>query len=150
MASSVVQTVKNPPVNVGDPGSTPGSRRSPGEGKATHSSILVWRISGTKEPDRLQFTGLQLEASERPSIVLCLLLVMMPSCRIMNFSLFVPLAMFNWQSPVGTLCCLEFLGCDFSRSSSGDCPASEWILSALCASSARLSVEFSSDSSARS
>ena len=117
---------------------------------ATHSSILVWRISGTKEPDRLQFTGLQLEASERPSIVLCLLLVMMPSCRIMNFSLFVPLAMFNWQSPVGTLCCLEFLGCDFSRSSSGDCPASEWILSALCASSARLSVEFSSDSSARS
>ena len=70
---------------------------------ATHSSILVWRISGTKEPDRLQFTGLQSEASERPSIVLCLLLVMMPSCRVMNFSLFVPLAMFNWQSPVGTL-----------------------------------------------
>ena len=34
--------------NAGDHGSIPGSRRSPGEslekGKATHSSILAWRI----------------------------------------------------------------------------------------------------------
>ena len=28
----VTQTVKNPPANTGDPGSTPGSGRSPGEG----------------------------------------------------------------------------------------------------------------------
>ena len=26
---------------------------------ATHSSILVWRIPWTEEPDRLQFTGSQ-------------------------------------------------------------------------------------------
>jgi len=41
--------VKNSPANVGDTrdmGLIPGLRRSPGEGKerATHSSILAWRI----------------------------------------------------------------------------------------------------------
>ena len=29
------------------------------EGTATHSSILAWRSQWTKEPDRLQSTGLQ-------------------------------------------------------------------------------------------
>jgi len=29
------------------------------EGMATHSSILVWRIPRTEEPDRLQTMGLQ-------------------------------------------------------------------------------------------
>ena len=29
------------------------------EGKATHSSILAWRISWTEEPGGLQSTGLQ-------------------------------------------------------------------------------------------
>ena len=33
--------------NVGDLGSIPGSGRSPGEGCATHSSILAWRIPGS-------------------------------------------------------------------------------------------------------
>ena len=36
--------VKNLPVNVADMGSVPGLGRSPGEGNATHSRILVWRI----------------------------------------------------------------------------------------------------------
>ena len=39
--------VKNPPANtrdVRDAGLIPGSGRSPGEGMATHSSILAWRI----------------------------------------------------------------------------------------------------------
>ena len=36
--------VKNPPASAGDLGSIPGSGRSPGEGKATHSSILAWEI----------------------------------------------------------------------------------------------------------
>ena len=36
--------VKNPPANAGDLGSIPGLGRSPGEGMATHSSILAWRI----------------------------------------------------------------------------------------------------------
>ena len=34
--------------NVGDLGSIPGLGRSTGEGKATHSSILAWRIPWTK------------------------------------------------------------------------------------------------------
>ena len=33
--------------SVGDLGSTPGLGRSPGEGKAAHSSILAWRIPWT-------------------------------------------------------------------------------------------------------
>ena len=37
--------MKNPPVNAGDPGSTPGLRRSPGAGNAAHSSTLAWEIS---------------------------------------------------------------------------------------------------------
>ena len=45
--------------NAGDPGLLPGSGRSPGEGKATHSSILAWRISWTEEPGELQSMGSQ-------------------------------------------------------------------------------------------
>ena len=38
--------------NAGDLGSIPGLGRSPGEGKATNSSILAWRIPwGCKELD---------------------------------------------------------------------------------------------------
>ena len=40
--------------NAGDQGSIPGSGRSPGEGMATHSSILAWRIPWTEEPGGLQ------------------------------------------------------------------------------------------------
>ena len=39
----------------GDPGSIPGSRRSPGEGNGTRSSILAWRIPWTEEPGGLQY-----------------------------------------------------------------------------------------------
>ena len=35
------------------------SGRSSGEGNASHSSILAWRISWTEEPVRLQSVGLQ-------------------------------------------------------------------------------------------
>ena len=45
--------------NAGDPGSIPGSGRSPGEGKGKHSSILTWKIPWTEEPSGLQFMGLQ-------------------------------------------------------------------------------------------
>ena len=40
--------------NAGDLGSTPGLGRSPGEGNATHSSILAWKIPWTAEPGGLQ------------------------------------------------------------------------------------------------
>ena len=49
----VAQTVKNSPANAGDirdTGSIPGSGGSPGEGMATHSSILAQRIPWTEEP----------------------------------------------------------------------------------------------------
>ena len=42
----------------------PGLRRSPGEGMATHSSILAWRIPWTEEPGGLQFMGSQRETTE--------------------------------------------------------------------------------------
>ena len=45
--------------NAGDLGSTPGLGRSPGEGNATHSGLLTWRIPGTEEPGKLQSMGLQ-------------------------------------------------------------------------------------------
>ena len=41
--------------NAGDPGSIPGSGRSPGKGMATHSRILAWE----EEPGRLQSMGSQ-------------------------------------------------------------------------------------------
>ena len=45
--------------NAGDLGSIPGLGRLPGEGMATHSSILGWRIPWTEEPGTLQSMGLQ-------------------------------------------------------------------------------------------
>ena len=45
--------------NVGDPDSIPGSGRSPGEGNATHASILAWEIPWTEKPGRLQSIGSQ-------------------------------------------------------------------------------------------
>ena len=52
--------VKSLPANAGDPrdsGSVPGSGRSSGEGTATHSSILSWRIPWTEEPSGLHPCG---------------------------------------------------------------------------------------------
>ena len=52
--------VTNPPANAGGRSSVPGLGRSlgwedpPKEVMATHSSILVWRISWAEEPGRLQ------------------------------------------------------------------------------------------------
>ena len=37
----------------------PWVRRSPGEGNATHSSILAWKIPRTEEPEGLQSMGSQ-------------------------------------------------------------------------------------------
>ena len=47
--------------NTGDPGSIPGSGKSPGEKKrmATNSGILAWGILWTEEPEELQFMVLQ-------------------------------------------------------------------------------------------
>ena len=54
--------VKNPPANAGDikdTGLIPGLGRHPGGGRATHSSILAWRIPWTEEPGGLQSTESQ-------------------------------------------------------------------------------------------
>ena len=45
--------------NVGDLGSIPGSRRSPGEGNGNPLQILAWEIPWTEEPGGLQSTGSQ-------------------------------------------------------------------------------------------
>ena len=47
---------KNLPANAGDPGSIPGSGRSPGEG---NGNLLAWRILRTEKPGGLQSMGLQ-------------------------------------------------------------------------------------------
>ena len=60
LAFLVGQMVKNPPANSGEAGGTGlilGLGRSPGEGIATHSSILAWRIPWTEEPGGLQSLG---------------------------------------------------------------------------------------------
>ena len=61
-ASQVALVVKNLPARAGDlrdAGSVPGWGRFPGEGMATHSSVLAWRIPWTEEPGRLQSIGSQ-------------------------------------------------------------------------------------------
>ena len=45
--------------NAGFPGLIPGLGRSSGEGKATHSSTLAWKIPWLEEHGRLQSMGLQ-------------------------------------------------------------------------------------------
>ena len=45
--------------NAGAEGLILGLGRSPGEGMATHSSILAWRIPWTEGPVELQSMGLQ-------------------------------------------------------------------------------------------
>ena len=45
--------VKNLPATAGEAGSIPGLGRPLGGGKATHSSILVWKIPWTEELGRL-------------------------------------------------------------------------------------------------
>ena len=42
-----------------DPGSIPGSRRSPGEEMAAQSSVLTWKIPWTEESGRLPSIGSQ-------------------------------------------------------------------------------------------
>ena len=63
-ASLIAQWVENPPaiLPAGDTGLTssiPGPGRCPGEGMATHSKILAWRIPWAEEPDGLQSKGSQ-------------------------------------------------------------------------------------------
>ena len=58
----MVLVVKNLPANAGDvrdASSIPGSEISLEKGRATHSSILAWRIPRTEKPDGLESTGLQ-------------------------------------------------------------------------------------------
>ena len=57
-ASQVVLVVKNLAANAGDDregGSILGQEDPLGEGMATHSSILAWRIPWTEEPGGLWF-----------------------------------------------------------------------------------------------
>ena len=56
--------VKNSPANTGDTGdmgSISGLGRSLEGEMATHSSVLAWRIPGTREPNGLPSAGVQLQ-----------------------------------------------------------------------------------------
>ena len=55
----VAQTVNNELLQFRRPGFNPWSGRFPGEGNATHSSILAQRILWTEEPVRPQSMGSQ-------------------------------------------------------------------------------------------
>ena len=57
--SLVAQTVKRLSTYVGDPGSIPGSGRSPGEGNGNPLQYIAWKIPWIEEPGRLQSMGLQ-------------------------------------------------------------------------------------------
>ena len=50
MGFSDSSDAKESTCDVGDPGLIPGSGRSPGEGMATHSSILAWILPWIEEP----------------------------------------------------------------------------------------------------
>ena len=52
-ASLVAQMVKNLPAMQGSQVQSPGGEDSMEKGRATHSSILAWRIPWTEEPDGL-------------------------------------------------------------------------------------------------
>ena len=51
--------VKNPPANVGEAGSIPGSGKPLEKEMVTHSSILAWEIPWTEESGGLESMGLQ-------------------------------------------------------------------------------------------
>ena len=57
--------VENLPANAGDSDLIPGLGRSPGEGNATHSSILAWKIPWTEEPGGRE----ELDATARTDMV---------------------------------------------------------------------------------
>ena len=57
VAFVVAQNGKESSCKAGDQGSIPQLARSPGQGKATPSSILAWRIPWTEEPVELQSMG---------------------------------------------------------------------------------------------
>ena len=54
---SVVKNLPAKAEDARDAGSISGSRRFPGEGMTTHSSILAYEIPWTEEPGRLQSMG---------------------------------------------------------------------------------------------
>ena len=58
-ASLVAQTVKNLPVMQETRVQSLGQEDPPEKGRATHSSIIAWRIPWTEEPARLQSLGSQ-------------------------------------------------------------------------------------------
>ena len=56
----MAQRVKHLSTMQGDPGSSPGLGRSPGEGKGDiYSRTIAWKIPWTEEPCRLQSIGSQ-------------------------------------------------------------------------------------------
>ena len=55
----VAQLVKNPPAMQDTQAGSLAGENPLEKGRATHSTLLAWRIPWTEEPGGLQFTGLQ-------------------------------------------------------------------------------------------
>ena len=68
--------------NAGDLGLIPGLGRFPGGGKATHTSILAWKIQWTEKPGGLQSLGSQ-RAGMTEWLSLSYLLGSKPNCSVL-------------------------------------------------------------------
>ena len=58
-SGAVVKDSPTKAEDIGEVGLILGSRRSPGEEMATHSSIIAWEIRWIEEPVRLKLIGFQ-------------------------------------------------------------------------------------------
>ena len=83
-ASQVAPLVKNPPANaenIREMGWISELARSPGEGMATHSSILAWKVPWTEEPGELPSTGTQRVTTEATEQVITLIFHSLSFCN---------------------------------------------------------------------
>jgi len=60
----MAQMIQNPAYSAGDPSLIPGGKDPLEKGRATHPSILAWRIPWTEEPGGLQSVGSQTDTTK--------------------------------------------------------------------------------------
>ena len=70
--------------NVGDPVRSLGQEDPLEKEKATHSSILAWRIPWMEEPDRLQSTGSQRVGHDRATSLMYLATHFLFECHFLS------------------------------------------------------------------
>ena len=94
----MTQTVKNLPVNSGDPGQYLGGEDALEKGMSTHSSILAWRIPWTEESGGLWFIGLQRVRHNQSDLVCRHACFMKPPLKSQNDRVWRPSELVNmWR-----------------------------------------------------